>query len=178
MCQRCFGYRLSSAERDRASGLAVIIYLAGAYGRKGEIIGYREELKKIAPQYTVQAAWLDEPHWPYEVMDQKTDEEKRVVARKALNDIMSSRRIIVFTGDIGRGGNQLEQGFAMGLGLEVVIIGPEANLFSLLVNRRYETWEAFLKAEFGVENEKEDFAFDGLDGRPNYGRDLDESSHE
>lgn len=144
----------------------MITYLASAYRRKGEIRGYREELKRYG--HVVQASWLDEPD-QYDYQTVENDPALGATfARKALFDIAGSRRIIVFTGDIGRGGNQLEQGFAMGLGLEVVIVGPNANLFSLLANRQFATWEAFLADEFGIEKDEEPDA-------TMYGRDLDDN---
>jgi hypothetical protein len=132
----------------------VRVYLAAAFERKEEIKAYAKELSELKDGgWEITSTWLtDEVMQTAEHMKAHPDEGVRY-AQRDLHDIMTARRIIVFTGPLGRGGHQVEMGSALAWGLEVIVVGPVVNLFCLLAHLQYDTWEGFKRGYFGIEEE-------------------------
>lgn len=129
------------------------IYLAAAFERKEEIHGYATEIHHLG--HTPTCEWVEDQTIQDGERLKTNPDEGRMMAMRDFHDIMESRMLIVFTGEPGRGGHLTEMGFALGLGIKVVVVGPIVNLFCLLSHAQYTTWEECRAAEFGVEGEKE-----------------------
>ena len=121
------------------------IYLAGRYDRRRELAGYMATLEELGWHST--ARWLTGAH------EGATDPETlRMCAAEDLTDIRSSDVLVAFTEEatIGHtsGGRHVEMGFALGLAIPVIVVGPVENVFHHLITSRYATWAEALEEEF------------------------------
>lgn len=130
------------------------IYLASRYPRREELCGYRDDLQKVG--YTVTSSWLDND------LSHKdngttflTDGEEEIAgwARRDIEDIQDSEVFILFTSpEHGRGGNQVEFGYALAFHellptpMRLVIVGERQNTFHYLSSVEvYSTWQEALQ---------------------------------
>jgi hypothetical protein len=129
-------------------------YLAGAFERKNEIEVYATILRTMG--HTVNSTWLEDTQMQIAEYLKAHPDVGMKLAMRDLHDIMRSMEIVIFTGEMGRGGHQVEMGAALAWGLRVVVVGPQVNLFCLLANERYVTWAEFEKGELGISEEGEE----------------------
>jgi hypothetical protein len=132
----------------------MIAYLGSAFERKEELKGYAKILEELGWELT--SSWLDDVTMIDKGVIEAEPEWGRRFAMRDLHDLGKSRLLIVFTGSAGRGGHQVEMGFALATGIRVVVVGPNVNLFCLLADKHYGGWEEFLAGELGIEGEKEE----------------------
>lgn len=103
------------------------IYIAGMFGRQKEFQVHRDKLINLG--YTVTSTWLEE-----NFADPLKDvESSRQAALLDLKDISKSNVFLVFTehSNIGyyTGGRHVEFGYALALGLIIILCGPRENVF-------------------------------------------------
>jgi len=120
------------------------VYLAGRYDRRRELAEYADALEALG--WKSMARWLTGAH------EGATDPETlRRCALEDLEDIRASDTLVAFTEDatVGQtsGGRHVETGYAIGLGITVVVVGPIENVFHHDL-RRYATWSEALEEEF------------------------------
>lgn len=121
------------------------VYLAGRYDRRRELEACAAQLPE---GWTSTARWLTGAH------EGATDPTTlRACAIEDLVDIRKSDVLVAFTEgpEVGHtsGGRHVETGFAMALGIPVVVVGPVENVFHHLhATRRYATWAEALEEEF------------------------------
>jgi len=120
------------------------IYLAAAFRRQTELRAIRERL--IESGFDVLASWLDE--------DPKTDGKlTRVESNRAIDlsvfEIIRASIFVCFIDpkDSGRGGHQVEFGYAWAKGKVLISVGSaERNVFHEMYKvRQYATVEDFLQ---------------------------------
>lgn len=117
------------------------VYLAAPYSLRNEI---RYATKALLEDHghTVTSRWLEEAH---AISPASTgpasgfsDEAAAKFAMDDLEDIRGSQALVMYTGDPWKrdhhtGGRHLETGYALGLGIPVLIFGPEPeNIFHRL----------------------------------------------
>ncbi len=117
--------------------------MAAPYRRRAELQGYARDLETIG--HTVTSRWLDGSH---DSCDDTTPdiEQQASWAAEAANDVRAADALILFT-DTGshRGGNMVEFGYALHVGLDIVVVGPRANVFCCLPEvTQFDTWPEVL----------------------------------
>ena len=143
------------------------IYLAGRYGRREEIAGYAEELRRLGAIIT--SYWLAGSHDldGTEDAEQKTAKE-RMWAVEDLGDVDYANWLIAFTehpdGVVpgrARGGRHVEFGFALAQGNKrLIVVGPRENVFHCLARvEQYDTWRDCLAALQAEAMSAEDIRF-------------------
>lgn len=119
------------------------VYLASRFAR-------RAELKAVAAQLTshgfeVTSRWLDSPN-PLSQHDLDAG-AAAAFAEMDLEDLRRADLCIAFTESAdhpspGRGGRHAELGIALGLGLEVLLVGPREHVFHALPEiRQFANWD-------------------------------------
>ena len=98
------------------------VYLASRYGRREELVKFRDLLVKLGVECT--STWLDGE-------EDKTPEARERYARTDLADIDRSHMLIAFTESSAtlRGGRHVEFGYALAKEKVCWIVGPRENLF-------------------------------------------------
>jgi hypothetical protein len=116
------------------------IYLSSEISRKLELRAYAEILKKAG--YGISSNWVFQD----EGEDRK---EFRRYAERDVEDINCSDELVVFTsGDTKRSGHHVETGIAIGLDINVIVVGPLLNVFHYLEGvDHFDTVEEFMKAK-------------------------------
>lgn len=134
----------------------VRVYLAARYSRQAELRGYAAQLRERG--YHVTSSWLDIDEGADPVAraneNRKTcevPETARAYARQDRDDIETSDLLILFAEPAGsygsRGGRLVELGMAIGLQLEVHVVGRAETVFHRLPEvRLHGSWEACLEA--------------------------------
>ena len=116
------------------------VYLAASFPRLREMRERRADLEKRG--HTVTSRWLDhDPDTNYENIPEHAQQRR---AWEDWEDVRASNCFIMFTESppLSRGGRHTELGLALGLGKQVVIIGPKENVFHhLLCIRHFDRWE-------------------------------------
>lgn len=121
------------------------VYLAGRYDRRRELEAYAAQLP---------GGWYSTARWLTGAHEGSIDPERlRLCAQEDLEDIRKSDVIVVFTEDplttgYTSGGRHVETGYAIGMGLPIILVGPVENVFHLIPTRRYATWAEALEEEF------------------------------
>lgn len=121
------------------------VYLAAKFSRREEMEGLTPTLRDHG--YDCIARWV------YGGEDGLTRSE---IAELDLEDVAKANALIIFTHPRGEpqpgGGRFVEMGYALGLGKEVIVIGPHENVFtstpSVVV---YDTFEDFLDSKVSKE---------------------------
>ncbi len=141
------------------------IYLAGRYGRRVELCGYREQLRALG--CIVDAVWLNGEHQVgsdgnpigeagekvVEGRDLDCEASKQLRTKFALEDMEDVRMcnvLIAFTempdAKASRGGRHVELGMAIAWGKRVIVVGPRENIFCHLPKVvQYDSWEECFK---------------------------------
>lgn len=116
------------------------IYLAGRYTSKERLKKFRDDLGNMHHHVTSQ--WLD-------VDDTKTftEAERDGHAIMDARDIDNSQILIMCTFDdvTGYKGAYFEMGLALGIGLQVILVGPKTGMIfeRLTAIRHYYNWDDF-----------------------------------
>jgi len=156
------------------------VYLAARFSRRAELAGYAEILRSSGIEVT--SRWLGGNHQIPK--DGEVDGfEARRFAREDIEDLLAADTVVCFTEPDGtphtRGGRHVEFGLALGVGKQVILIGPRENVFYWLPavwrykdfwNWFEEVWRAGRVTEKGVkdtqgEESREILTADGTDGR-------------
>ena len=109
------------------------VYIAGPYCMR----------KDLRPFYKIleNSVNIEPLGWWIFTEDTKCTEE---AARRDIEEVAQCDRLIAFSGEGGHGGKHYEQGFAMGLGKEVDLIGPKEHVFHELseinIYKNKEEW--------------------------------------
>ena len=123
------------------------VYLAGAYERRGELLGYARELEGFG--WEVTSRWLrhDEDELNRKLLASKDENFLKTTGGKIaydnLRDVSKAEVFIAFTGEGESGGRHVEFGYAWGKAHMVVVIGPRENIFHCMNVIRFETWNEF-----------------------------------
>ena len=129
-------------------------YLAASYARRSEMVARAADL--VALGHTVTSSWITGKHELQSQHGARADEvadasEQARWAREDIDDLEASEAIIAFTqayGAVGgrnRGGRHVELGIAIGLGLQVFVVGPRENVFYHLPEvQQHDNWAHFL----------------------------------
>lgn len=119
------------------------VYLAARYSRRLELCGYAAEL--YADGHHVTSRWLLGNHQAENDQLHRGADAERFAAED-LADVSEAALVVAFTEvprtSNSRGGRHVEFGYALGLGIAVVIVGPRENVFGCLVPQ-FETWRDF-----------------------------------
>jgi nucleoside 2-deoxyribosyltransferase len=125
------------------------LYLAASFTRQAELRSYAKLLR--AKGFEVTSSWLTQ-------LDDKTFatiKEARAVATRDLFDMDDADAMIAFTeSEPTRGGHHVEFGYAIGMGMPVVIVGPIENVFHTM--RRYTRFDTFREALLYLTSHKND----------------------
>lgn len=116
------------------------IYLSSEISRKAELRGYAEILKKAG--YGISSNWVFQD----EGEDRK---EFQRYAERDVEDINCSDELVVFTSEhTERSGHHVETGMAIGLCINVTVVGPQLNVFHYLESvDHFDTVEEFMKSK-------------------------------
>lgn len=119
-------------------------YLAARWERQAELQAYRDDLTAIGIRCT--SSWLDVVAGSSlaSTGDGKTHHDH---ATNDLADVAGSDKLILFTekGATPRNGRMVEFGYALGVGIEVAVIGPRENLFCHLSDvQQFDDWPTAL----------------------------------
>jgi len=117
-------------------------YIASRFKRRFYLREVRTALVWLG--HTVTSTWLDE-----EVdFDSLTQEEKRMIACRDYKEIKESGVLLLDCaeplGEGSGGGRENEYGFAQGIGICVVRVGPAYNPFHSLADFQFRNWDHFL----------------------------------
>lgn len=132
-------------------------YFAARYSRHAEMRERREQLA-AATGGVVTSRWIDchdgeleTSHTP-DALNARPGECWKHGAID-LDDLDQADTIVSFTGNGGggKGGRHIEHGYAIAMGMRIVVIGPRENIFHCYPETEvYSTWTKFLAHE--VEN--------------------------
>lgn len=103
------------------------IFLCGCCSRRDLFRGIRSELKRLG--YTVTSRWIDDD---YSQKEDDCSEYKQDQLVKYIEDIKAADCLIAFTESSpsrGLGSRHVEFGFALALGIRLIVIGPRENVF-------------------------------------------------
>ena len=114
------------------------IYLAARYDRREEMIPYTKQLEAEGHEVT--------SRWIFEGEHETYGQLWRTKAEIDLRDIDRSEVIVLFTEDPEtfwvRGSRHFELGYAFGIGLMCITVGPRENIFHWLdLVDNHATWE-------------------------------------
>lgn len=124
-------------------------YLAARYSRYPEMQGVRDVLTALG--HTVTSRWIDQHGG--DQLESATqavlNSDPRSVQHFGvhdLDDIRAADVLVSFTSPDGggKGGRHVEHGYALGLGMPVIIVGPRENIFHTLSGITcYPDWAHF-----------------------------------
>ena len=128
------------------------IYLAARYSRNDEMRGVRDVLEALGHKVT--SRWIDQHggNLPESIVAEKLNAEPGECSKYAfidLQDLKAADTVISFTsaGGGGKGGRHIEFGVALGLGKDVIIVGPRENVFHTLPQiEHYPDWAHLVMA--------------------------------
>jgi nucleoside 2-deoxyribosyltransferase len=111
------------------------LYLAARYSRRLELVEHRAELERHG--HVVTSRWLEGNHQAEnDQLHRGADAER--FAREDLDDLHRARALVAFSEEprttTSRGGRHVEFGFALALGLPVLVVGPREHVFCCLVD--------------------------------------------
>ena len=120
-------------------------YLAGAFESLERLRPIKARLNAMG--HEVISTWLEEEALPHSggkrAEEVISHEQCLAYAVRDLDEIHTANLLLVDTMDqTVRGGREFEAGYARGLGLPVVVIGPRRNVFHHDVEH-YETWDEY-----------------------------------
>jgi hypothetical protein len=109
------------------------VYIAGPYERKAEL---KEVAKKLSMEYgfTITSRWLTDPTWPDEAIDPLDPNADSLLchnlAIKDLEDVAKAQIFILFSDGNGRGGRNVEFGYALRCEkMRIFIVGKMTTIF-------------------------------------------------
>ena len=124
------------------------VYLAAAYGRRDELMGYADVLRLAGHEVT--ARWIDGRHdTPPDGMAPDSVEHLGWAAAEDVADVLAADWLIGFTGGAtrARGGRHVKWGIALATGKRLTLIGERENVFHCLPGVEvFPDWTAFVRA--------------------------------
>lgn len=113
------------------------IYIAGPFEKRIELQAFATHLKTVE-NHEVTSRWLG-PDWPEEALNPLLSSNRArgiEYAIKDIEDITRADTFILFSDGNGRGGRNVELGYALcAKNIEhVIIVGPPTTIFHLLPN--------------------------------------------
>jgi nucleoside 2-deoxyribosyltransferase len=117
------------------------LYFAGPYSQRLVLKQRAEELvRESGGAVEITSSWLDGEHEAQDAV--ATVEEMAQWARADIKDIDRSHLLIQFTEcPSTRGGAHWECGYAVGMGMLVLICGPVTNVFHAAIGFRVPNWD-------------------------------------
>lgn len=123
------------------------IYLAAHYGRRQELVEKTKQLLELA--HSVTSRWLDGSHQlPHDSTESEILHLRAQWATIDLEDIFQADILVCFTeqqpytGHPGSGGRHVEFGYALALGLYLIIVGPRESVFHCHSGTvQFDNWE-------------------------------------
>lgn len=115
-----------------------MIFLMGSFAARERLRAMRARLQDLG--FLVLATWVDSSTetWPEE-------EPSKNEARRDIRELEAAQAVILDTLDASTLGNSyVELGIAIARGYPITLIGPARNHYTLLIENRFETWEAYL----------------------------------
>ena len=122
------------------------IYLAARYPRRRELRAYGAQLEVLGHEVTSNWLLTDDDDLDASMGTAENLPKWEEIAEEDVLDILGSDVFIQFTdGELWRGGNQFELGYAYRLDLDIMVVGPRVHAFHYLPGVRvYDNWaEAF-----------------------------------
>lgn len=119
-----------------------IIYIAGKFSSRQRLRPWRWKL--LADGYPVLSRWMVDDADPSSENDSLGDnlEQCQSMAGRDQGELLNAQLFIIDTLDISQtGGREVELGYAMGLGIVTVRVGPIRNVFHTVVDQAFSTWE-------------------------------------
>ena len=119
------------------------VYIASFFDTRARIRPYADEFWKRG--HEVVSTWLNETSRPEGMT---TDEFWKKLAIKDLAEINAADLLVLDTIDVTpRGGREVELGFALGRfqGKSIYMVGPVRNVFHMLVDRKFDSYEDLMK---------------------------------
>ena len=133
------------------------IYTAARYSRREEMLTHAFELEALG--HVVTSRWIREPGPTYADLDAMSPYNREAhevrCAEQAVEDLALAVCCLSFTEPPGipndsRGGRHVEFGYALGLDLRLIIVGPREHVFHSLPGiEQYDIFEECL-AELGT----------------------------
>ena len=127
----------------RAEVTPLIVYIAGFFDAQQRLRAVRDRLRTIT-SWRIRARWLDEvaSQAPLVTPPSLSDDYRRY-AERDLEDIIDCHLVLVDTLDVTpRGGREVEVGYALGLYIPFIVVGPKRNVFHELAKAAYEDWDS------------------------------------
>lgn len=118
------------------------IYLASRYSNADQLRHVRHMLRLLGHEVT--SSWLDAPVTADEDARRDLDPdpvERASWATQDMADIMRSDTFVLIDPSGKRGGCYVEQGLAMALGLDVIVVGKRTNVFTYLCRHVESVYE-------------------------------------
>jgi hypothetical protein len=130
------------------AGNMIRVYLAGHYSRKNAI--RRAAFDLTTADVEVVSTWHEEKFAPNVSIVSISDSFLRRAAKRDRRELRQATHFVFFSVDpdfrFTRGGHCWENGYADGLGLKVVVVGPRQHIFHYLKGRKHiSTWEHALE---------------------------------
>lgn len=118
------------------------IYLSAQYGRRAELVSYRDQLQFHG--FGVTSRWLGA------AQEEGSTEQRQSLAEGDIGDLHDAGTVVVFTepadSTASRGGRHVEFGLALALSKWIMVVGPRENVFHCLPQVEvFETWPKCLK---------------------------------
>lgn len=118
------------------------VYLAAAFERQPELLGYAQELELLKIDVTSRWLTFEKPMQEY-----SEDKFRRNMAMIDEMDVVRADVLVLFSHPRGKGpssgGRHVEYGMARVAGNHIFVVGPKENIFHYLPGvRHFETWDA------------------------------------
>jgi hypothetical protein len=126
-----------------------MVYIAGSFAAQARL---RKEAAALTSKgFTVTSSWLNEEVGPEPGkinIDDLFPGTAGLLAANDLWEIGESKTFILDTIDPNnRAGREVEFGYALAKGHDIVRIGPARNIFHSLIRNTYPTWEEFYRID-------------------------------
>lgn len=124
-------------------------YLAAQFSWKEAIALKKQQLESMG--FHVTSTWTDEEAKANCSLKDFNGDYHAAMAARDLREIEEADVLVLFTVDpdtmTRRGGRHVESGYALGKGKQVIVIGPQENIFHHLPQvRQFDTWDDFTQA--------------------------------
>src|SRR5574341_719351 len=118
--------------------MKTVVYIAASWQNRIKLREIRRRLAEIG--ITVSSQWID---FDRDYTDTNENEEWVTEAYRDYDDIDFSDLLIIDTTDTAtRGGREWEAGYATGLGMRVLRVGPVITPFHASVYKSFEDWNS------------------------------------
>jgi nucleoside 2-deoxyribosyltransferase len=127
----------------------MLIYLAASYLRHPEMRTCRDQLEAMGHKVTsrwIEGEEIEADDGTIGAMNTVSPRSLERFAKSDIEDIEKATCMISFTdGAAARGGRHAEFGYALALGLAMIVVGPREHIFHYLPEvEHFETWDMAL----------------------------------